>query len=319
MSITKVLGAIERGRRFLISSHINLEGDSLGSEIAMSFFLKKMHKPHFICNTSPVPSVYGFLPSLEKVVTSPVRVPVFDTAIILDCSDLERIGKVKQWIKPDKVIINIDHHMDNKHFGTVNWVNPKGSATGEMLYELFDKAGIGLDENTALCLYVAILTDTGGFRYENTTSLTHAVVSRLLELGIKPPIIFEKIYESHRLARMKLLGLALSNLRLSPDNSIAWFVVSQEMLKKVGADLQDVEGFIELARAVRDVRVAIFFQELKDNRIKIGFRSKGRINVSKIAHSFGGGGHFAASGCILKGKLKEIERMVLERVEAALR
>jgi len=314
MSAERMLEAIKRGRRFLISSHMNLEGDSLGSELAAAYLLKKLRKSCFICNATPIPRIYNFLPSLDLVKTSPEKIRDFDTALILDCSDIERIGRVKDLIAKDKVILNIDHHPDNNNFGAVNWVNPKASAVGEILYELFQKSGVKLNKDTALCLYIAILTDTGGFRYENTTTKTHMIAGRLLEYGIKPNAIFSRIYEAYQLARMKLLSRALAGLKLNNKSKIAWMSVSENMLRETGATTEDSDGFIELVRSIEGVEVAIFFQEIEKNKVKVGFRSKGKIDVSEIAHSWGGGGHFAASGCTLKGKLGEVEKKVLKKV-----
>ncbi len=314
MSVDRILKAIAKGRSFLISSHINLEGDALGSELALAYLLKKMGKECFVCNASPLPRIYNFLPFLKFIEPISGHKKAFDTAVIIDCSNLERLGKIKDLVTKDKVILNIDHHPDNDNFGKVNWVVPEVSATGELIYELFRRAGVKLNRNVALCLYVAILTDTGGFRYKNTTAQTHRIAGHLLENNISPEVVFGKIYEKHRLPRMKLLSLALAGMKTNKKGTVAWISVSQDMFRRTGTDTDDTEGFIEMGCSIENVEVAVFFQEAEPDKVKVGFRSKGDIDVGKIARSFGGGGHFAASGCILSGKLKEIEKRVIKEL-----
>lgn len=316
MPIPEVLERIRRGKNFLITSHMNLEGDALGSEIAVSYLLRKMKKKCFICNSSPIPRIYNFMPSLNIVQTADRKIKNFDTAIVLDCSDLERTGKVKDFVTKSGSIINIDHHVDNKKFGDVNWVKPEASSVGEMIYELFKKAKISLNKDIALCLYAAILTDTGSFRYRNTSSATHMITGHLLEYGIRPEEVFKKIYESHKLSRMKLLGIVLGGLMV--EKGVAWITVSDDMLKKTRSSLDDVEGFIEMAASIEGIKVAVLFQEIEREKIKIGFRSRGNVNVCKIAAYFGGGGHFAASGCILRENLKTAQREVLSKIRKYL-
>lgn len=316
MSISKVLKYIRQGKNFLITSHMNLEGDALGSEIAVSYLLAKMKKNCFICNSTPIPRIYNFLPSLGIVQTVDKKIKNFDTSIVLDCSDLDRIGKVKDFVVKSGAIINIDHHMDNKNFGDVNWVKPGASSAGEMIYELFKKAKIGLNKDIALCLYAAILTDTGSFRHRNTTPSTHMIAGNLIKFGIRPEEVFRKIYESHKLSRMKLLSFVLGGLMT--EKEIAWITVSGAMLKKTGASFDDIEGFIEMAASIEGIKVAVLFQEIEKNKIKIGFRSRGNVNVGKIASYFGGGGHFAASGCVLKENLRTAQKEVLGKIKEYL-
>jgi len=314
--IDEVVKRIRRGKVFLISSHINLEGDSLGSELALAYILKRLRKKFFIYNMSGLPRNYRFLPLLDFLKIK--RIKEFDTAIILDCSESNRLGEVKKMLTSDKVIINIDHHPDNNYFGTVNWVEPTASAVGELIYKLYKKLKIPLNRDVALCLYTAIMTDTGGFRNENTTSSTHRIIAHLLKYGFKPSSVFENVYEGHSLSRMKLLGLGFDNLKMDKKRKIAWMTISQEMLKKAKADLDDIEGFVEIIRSLKGVKLAILFQELSDNKIKIGFRSREGIDAGKLASIFGGGGHFAASGCIVEGKLEKVEKMVIDRIKKEL-
>lgn len=312
--INRVVEAIKEGKIFLITSHINLEGDALGSELSLAYLLERLGKIPFIYNTSPLPPHYKFLPLLYFLDKSRYRIKDFDTAIVVDCSDLNRIGKIKALFTPAKRIINIDHHPDNHYFGTANWIDPKASATGEIIYKLFERMKVPLDRDVALCLYTAIVADTGRFRNENTTARTHQIVSRLLRYDFKSSLVFENIYEMYSPARMKLLGLSLGNLRIDKTRGIAWMSVSQNLLRSSHANWDDVEGFVELMRSIKGIRLAIIFQEIGKSRIKVGFRSREGVDAGNLARLFGGGGHFAASGCILEGSLQEVERKVLSKI-----
>lgn len=318
MSINKVIESLEKGKSFFITSHIDLEGDALGSELALAYLLRELKKAVFVYNTSSPPSSYRFLPLLHFLNRRNEGIKYSDTIIVLDCSDLGRIGRVREIFSPKKNLINIDHHPDNNLFGTVNWVEPKASAVGELIYQLFKKLSIPLVKEVALCLYTAILTDTGGFQNENTTFRTHKIVAELLRYGINPRYVFERIYEMHSFARMRLLGLALSQLQVNKKKGFAWVSISQEMLRKTKANLEDVEGFIEMIRSMEGIKLAILFQEIERNKIKVGFRSREGIDAGRFARIFGGGGHFTASGCVVKGSLKEVEEKVLDSIRRGL-
>lgn len=310
--IDKVVEKIKEGKKFLITSHVNLEGDSLGSELALAYILDKLGKKIFINNSSNVPKNYKFLPLLYFLERK--KINDFDVAIVLDCSEIDRIGEVKKFVTSEKIIINIDHHPDNRYFGRINWIEPRASAVGELIYRLYRKFKIPLNCDVAICLYTAIMTDTGGFRNENTTAYTHKIISDLLKYNIKHSFIFENVYEMFPFSRMKLLGLSLSTLKMDNDKKIAWMFVSQDMLRKSKTDLENAEGFIELVRSIKEVRLAILFQEVSDNKVKVGFRSREGIDAGKLASLFGGGGHFGASGCIIEGKLEKVIKDVLEKI-----
>ncbi|MFN7170433.1 MAG: DHH family phosphoesterase [Candidatus Omnitrophota bacterium] len=317
--INKVVEEIEKGRIFLITSHINLEGDALGSELSLAYLLKMLGKNSFVYNASALPNNYKFLPLLYFLDKPRYKIDDFDTAIVVDCSDFVRIGKIKNLITSKKRIINVDHHPDNNYFGTANLVDPTASATGEIVFRLFKRIGVPLNRDVALCIYTAIVSDTGGFRNENTTARTHRIVSQLLNYDLKPSLVFENIYEMYSPARMRLLGLSLENLNIDRKRGIAWMSVSQRLLKNSGASLDDVDGFVEIMRSIKGIKLAILFQEIEKNQIKVGFRSREGVDAGNLARIFGGGGHFAASGCILKGNLEEIEKKVLNEIRGKIK
>lgn len=319
MSIEQVLGTIERYQRFLITSHIMLEGDAIGSQLGMESLLKKMGKTVSIIDHDAVPMKYRFLPHSSYIRPLPDKKMDFQVAFVLDCPHMKRIGKVSDLIDKNTLIVNIDHHISNENFGNVNWVDTGASSAGEMIYHLFEHSGYEIDRDVALALYVAILTDTGSFRYRNTTPNTHKVSARLLECGLSVEEIAGHIYWSNTFTSMKLLGLVLSHLAISEDGKVAWLRVTNEMLKRSQAKPEETEDFIDFARSVAGAELALFFQEVKEkNEVKVSFRSRGSIDVNKIAVSFGGGGHQGASGCTIKGSVDEAEKMVLKKVKEAI-
>jgi len=243
----------------------------------------------------------------------------YQAVIIMDSPDLARIGRVNDYIKKDSVIINIDHHISNVNFGKYNWVELDYSSTGEMVYDLFKafKVKIGMDE--AVALYAAIMTDTGSFRYSNTSSKTHRVTAELIDIGVKPYEMHSRIYETSSIQDTNLLGEALQTMKITDDGKIAWLWVTKEMLKKTNASLEGTEGIINFGRSIGGVEIAVLFRETgTKDRVKVSFRSKGAADVNKLAGYFGGGGHPAASGCSVLGKIEEVEKKVLEKAKEML-
>ena len=321
----EAIEAIKKGRRFLITAHVNLEGDALGSQLAMKELLTGMGKEAFILDSDPVPEHYRFLPKAAEVSDKFDKVGVFDTAVVLDCPTLNRTGKVRDVIKARAVpVINIDHHVSNEKFGDVNWVEPNASSAGEMVFRLFKETAVKMTKEVALSLYIAILTDTGSFNYDNTSSVTHEIAGELLGYGLDPALVSENVYERRSVEDINLLGLVLATIRVNKNGTVAYLEVTKDMLDKTGADLAKSEGLINFARSIDGVKVAVLFKEdQKDkNKINISFRSKGNgdvIDVNRIASIFGGGGHTKASGCVVTGKLEEVKKKVLDKIEKEIK
>ncbi len=314
----KVIEAIKKYDKFLITAHINPEGDSLGSQLGMKALLDSLGKTAIMVDNDAVPGHYKFLPKAEEISNKLDGKLSFEAAIVLDCPTLKRIGKVQGLIKKGKFIINIDHHISNEKFGDVNWVDPNASSAGEMVYKIYKELGIGLTKETALALYIAILTDTGSFNYDNTSSVTHDIAGELLGYGIDPASVSESVYERRSIADIKLFGLVLSTIKVNREGDVAYLEVTKKILKETGADLIKAEGFVNYARSIDKVKVAIIFKEDADNKISVSFRSKGEADVNRIASFFGGGGHVKASGCVVEGTLAEVEEKVLAKVDEIL-
>lgn len=313
----KIIEAIRKHKKFLITAHVNLEGDSLGSQLAMKALLNAIGKESAIVDNDPVPEHYKFLPMADGASCDLTRARDFDAVLVLDCPTLKRIGRVKDLISKGKFVINIDHHISNEKFGDINWVDPNASSAGEMVFKLFKAMDVALTKEAALCLYIAILTDTGSFNYDNTSSVTHEIAGELLGYGLDPASVSENVYEKRSIADIKFLGLVLSTIKVNSTGDVAYLEITRKMLDETGADMLKAEGFVNYARSIDKVRVAVIFKE-DHGKVNVSFRSKGDVDVNKIASFFNGGGHVKASGCIIEGALADAEKKVLARTEETL-
>jgi phosphoesterase RecJ-like protein len=324
MSLEKSVEFIRRHRSFLIASHTSMEGDALGSEMAFFRLVKKMGKDATILNDDVIPYGYDFLPSLSVIrrFKKGMKNIKFDCFVALDCSDLRRTGEVYTVNSANLPSLNVDHHISNSRFANVNWVDPKASCCCEMIYYLYKKLNVPIDRDAALYLYIGILTDTGSFRYSNTTSETHRIVAELLRHNIAVPEVYKNVYENIPYSDLKVLSNVLPKMRVEQKGRLAWFQINKEVFagkEKLSFDLS--ESLLTFGRTLKDVEAVLVFKENagphKD--IRINFRSQGKIDVNKIAGFFGGGGHKTASGATVKGSLETVKRKVLKKVRETLR
>ncbi|RKY39869.1 MAG: hypothetical protein DRP75_00475 [Candidatus Omnitrophota bacterium] len=319
----KIVEVCRKYSSFLIGSHINPDGDSLGSELAFASLLKRMGKKVKVLNPTLPPSIYDFLPYREWISTKE-KGEGWEVGIVLDCSEYERLREVKTFFSSLPIVINIDHHISNRRFGDINFLDTKASSVGEMVYQLFLAFAQQPTKEEALLLYVAILTDTNCFRF-STTSYTHQIISNLLATGLKPQEIQEKIY-SIPFSGIKLIERVLSTLQISEDGKIVWGEINQRMIDEIREaekieEITHTDVLINYLCAIKDVEVVALFKELnsseereQEKRVKVSLRSKGKVDVNRIAKLFEGGGHFRASGCSISGELKEIESKVIEEI-----
>jgi phosphoesterase RecJ-like protein len=321
MSIKKVIKVLRKYDSFLITSHVNMEGDAVACQLAMAKLLQGMRKKVYIVDNDPIPVNFLFLPKTKEVSTDLSLKRDFQVALVMDCPTLKRIGKVQELITPDKVIVNIDHHVSNERFGAVDWVKPFASSAGELVWYLYKEMRRKLTKEAALYIYTAILTDTGSFTYDNTRPNTHEIASDLLSYGLDPAWIAMNIYERRSLEELRLLGAALTVLKLNEARDIAHIEVTQEMLRQAGTDISKTDNVVNYARSIDKVVVAIVFRENPNdkNLINVSFRSKGEVDVNNIASLFGGGGHKRAAGCTVRGNLEDVKRQVLEKTEEFVR
>lgn len=317
MSAKKVVKVLKSKKRFLITSHINLEGDALGSELAIARLLRKMGKTVTVVNADKAMDNYLFLPDIHKIKGPKVKVD-FDIALVVDCSDLNRTGKVKDIIR-ERPIINIDHHISNERFGWINWVDKNSSSACEMIYQLYKLCNVKIDRPAALLLYTGVMTDTGSFRYPNTSASTHEVAARLLKYRLPANDIYRRIYQSNGYADIKLLSATLDTLSIDQTGKVAYFTIDKQMLegRQEGAD--QTENILNFGRSIKGVEVAVLFKETnKNGLIRVNLRSHGKFDVNKLATYFGGGGHRTASGCSIRGSLGHARMLVLNKIKQML-
>lgn len=314
----KLHNVLKRFNSFLVVSHTNLEGDAIGSSLALSRFLRFFGKKVTVVNADDVPFAYCFLPDI-KLIKRPKKNYDFEAAIVIDCSDLGRIGSVRDIIPKEKIIVNIDHHIKNEKFAKVNLIDPEASSCCEIIYRLFNTFNVPIDKKVALLLYVGILTDTGSFRYPNTNAYTHKIVGELLRFKLPVFDIYQNVYTNFTFSEAKNILDILRNMRQDETGKIVYLEQRRRHLK-LNSDYDISEYILDFARSIKDAEVVILFKELaEENKIRLNLRSKGRYDVNKLARFFGGGGHRTASGCNIKGNLTEVKRSVLKIAKQFLR
>lgn len=319
--LNKIVQIIKRNQKFLIITHDNLDGDSFGSGLALGLALRKMGKDIKFLITTQIPARYDFLPGITKITCKKIDPGKYNVLFVLDTAGW---GQMKH-LHPDSfkryTIINIDHHIDNKKFGLINWVDTKASAVGELVYKLLKRLKSSITKDIAVCLYTSIITDTGCFQFQNTTAETHRITADLIQKNISSHTISEQIYERMPLSRLSLLQHAIGSLKLGYHNQIIWTWITQKMLMLSAAKREDTEGFVQFLKAIKGIKVAIIFKEgINKNEKRVTLRSKcPGLYVNKIAHKFNGGGHPAAAGCTVLGGRKEVESSVISAVVDALK
>jgi phosphoesterase RecJ-like protein len=312
--ISDIIKAINEGQNFLITAHVRLDGDALGSELAMYLMLKAMGKKVVVYNQDRTPERYQFLPAAHNISHNLNNIEQYDTCIVLDCSDITRVGDEAENIRKIKKMINIDHHVSNNGFSALKMLDANASSTGELVFRLMREMRVKMSRDICTNLYAAIITDTGSFRYSSTTKETFLAAGFLVGEGASPQRIAENIYESDSPARLKLMAKALSTLSLDLESKVGTMVVTQKDLMDSGAAWEHTEGFVDIPRTVRGIEVSVLYTEREDNHYKLSLRSKAKVNVEKVAKKFGGGGHIHASSCWIRGDIETIKSQVIEAV-----
>lgn len=307
--LREVLNEIGRRDRFLLTSHARPDGDAVGSVLACWQILRRLGKEAQVVMADPVPVIYRPLPFADSIVQAREIHNRFDAAIILECDSVQR---TRLEGLDGRFLINIDHHSSGRPFAHVNWIDPHACATAEMVYRLARQAGVPISPEIATCLYTAVLTDTGSFSFVGTNEHTFALARELVLCGADPARIAQGVYFSHPTSKMRLLGAALSNLHR--EGNVTWMWVTRELIARCEASDEDCEGLVNYALAIEGVQVSIFFRELADHRYRVSLRSKGEVNVAKVAEHFGGGGHDCASGCSIDGPLSVAVARIMEQL-----
>lgn len=320
--ITCIRPLLESCRRPLVVSHIDPDGDAIGTQLAFGEYFRRIGKTPALVRESSIPSKYRFLPGVERII--PLGdVPAgaeYDLALVLECPSPDRLGTVARLIGEHTTIINIDHHQDNALEAAISWVDVSASSVGELAFEYFREIGFEIDPSIATDLYTAILTDTGRFRFESTTSRTLTIAADLVRAGADPRLITDRVYYDVDPAVMKLTGRLLAELEYFDDGRICIMPLTHTMLMETGADIANTEGLVDYSLFTRGVNVGILLREIDPGRTKVSLRSRNGINIAEVAARWGGGGHRNAAGCTVRMPLadtkRELVRLLQESNEA---
>lgn len=310
----KIIKLILDSNQIVLTSHENPDGDCIGSMLALYIALKKKGKHVRMILKDNVPANLTFLPCIKNIEILKEVKETFDLLVLIDTGELERTGII-DIDKSYKKLINIDHHATSTGLGDLYYINPSAAASGEIIYQLIKLMGIDTDKEIGTCLYTALFTDTGGFRFSNTTSITHQIAGDLINMGIDFVSIASKVYDEMSLNKFRLLKDVMDTLELYDNNKIAFLTVTKDMFNKNGAKREDTENIINYAKNINSVEIAAIFIEEND-KIKISLRSKNVMDVSKIAKYFGGGGHEKAAGYSTNKKIEDAKKDLLEKIQS---
>ncbi len=308
-----------KNKFFFVAGHQRPDGDTIGGCLAVYSLLRRLKKDVFLCNFDTVPSFLKFLPNASKLKNIKKTGRKFDVAVILECSELSRLGDIIYPKKQSKITVNIDHHAYERKWADINWTDSRSSSVSEMIFYLFVSLGLPLTKEEATSLYVGIVTDTHNFTQTNTNTQSHIVASELLRSGAEPPIIEKNVYGTKSLNTLRLLSEALRNIKIDSVGKIAYIQITNDDFRRTKTIAEDTGEIINYAGMVPGVLVWLLFRETqKKNLIKVSFRSVRDIDVNKIAGTFNGGGHRNAAGCTVKGKMEKVIKTVISVVKKHL-
>jgi bifunctional oligoribonuclease and PAP phosphatase NrnA len=315
-AIRRIADALKGVTTVAVTTHINADGDAAGSVAAMARLLPQLGLKPIIVNPTPWPAVFAFLKNgLDDRTSGGAEALRSAGALIsLDVSDVKRLGSLSGAARalPGSRIV-IDHHVPTEEpAGDIVLADTAACATGELLYDFAVTLKLTIDQPVAEALYTAILTDTGGFRYSNTSPRAHAIAAQLIDCGVDPELTFRRIYASLSPGRLQLLRDALDTLGVDSKFGLAWVSVSNEAMDRYGVSSDDLDGIVEHPRSVAGTRVALFFRDLGYGKVKVSFRSTGDVDVNALARQFGGGGHEKASGALITGNIDDVRDRVVK-------
>ncbi|MEA2683470.1 MAG: bifunctional oligoribonuclease and phosphatase NrnA [Chloroflexota bacterium] len=313
----EILALVDGARRIVVISHKDADGDTLGSALAMAEMLRSRGKAVAMRVPPPVPGIYAFLPGYETINLEESGEPP-DLVVVMDASNLERLSDTLGPLPEGTPVVNIDHHVSNSRFGTLNLVMPDASSTAEVTFDLLHEMAVEITSTMATNLYSGVLTDTGGFRHENTTFRVLEIAADLVKRGANAADIAGRIYKSQKLTSMRLQALTMSTIGFDCDDRLVYASVTQEMLRKSGARMDESEGLIDVLNSVEGLELALLFKEIDPFLTKISVRSRGAANANVLASAFGGGGHERASGAEIPMPIRQAMEVVLAEARRML-
>ena len=323
-SIERLAQELRAGRSVAISTHINADGDGCGSETALARLLGQMGIRSKIVNPTPWPDMYKFLLGDDVRDASDMGAKGLkdaDVLVVLDISDVKRLGVLAEAVRKLTIPkLVIDHHLPSDEPPSQLMVaDTAACATGELIYDFATVLGLEVTPDIARGLYIALLTDTGGFRFSNTTARCLSIAGQLIASGVEPEEMYGRLYASMPVGRLHLLRDALATLEVDPEYGISWISVAAGAAEQYGLRSEDLEGIAEHPRSIGGTRLAIFFRDLGHDKVKVSFRSTGDVDVNKFAKQFAGGGHARAAGALIEGNLEVVRRKVVAAAREFLR
>lgn len=322
-AIHRIAAELSPGRSVALSTHVNADGDGCGSEAALARLLAQRGVTVRIVNPTPWPAMFGFLLGdgvRDRTADGAAALRGIDALVVMDISDVSRLGALAEAVRALRVPkLVIDHHIaSDEPAGNIIFADQAACATGELVYDYARELGLQIDERIAVSLYTALLTDTGGFRFSNTSPRCHAIAGQLLTAGVDPEEMYRRVYASVPIGRLRMLRDALGTLEVDTELGLAWLSVPAEAMQQYGLRSEDLDGVVEHARSIEGTRLALFFRDLGYGKVKVSFRSTGEVDVNRFARNFGGGGHARAAGALIPGALADVRQRVVDEARAYL-
>ena len=324
--LKEIIEAIKKHDSFALATHYNPDGDGAGSLVALASFLKDLGKKVYAYYPGHLVSTYDFLNDggdiehYETAKDADAKIAEVEVVILLDANEWSRTEQMEGPLRKSPGLkMVIDHHPIEESEFDVTWVDTSAASVGELIFHLIQEMGGVVTPKIGAAIYITILTDTGSFRFSNTTARTHRIAAQLIEAGVTPSLLYQKVYERNPVEKIHLLGHCLANINMACDNQVAWISVSLETLKQLNAKDWMLDGVVEVVRTITEVEATLLLKEVDAETVKVSLRSRGWLDVNAIARSLGGGGHPRASGCKLNMTLDEAEVVIVQKVEEALR
>lgn len=316
MTLDNILEEIQKAKTIVILTHENPDGDAIGSVLALYMALKRMGKQADVV-VPEVPRTFEFLPCAEQIIKEGSK-EAYDLAIALDCATIQLLNGFANYFQNAKVKVTIDHHSTNTMFGDYNYINPDSPACAQILLTVLDYFGVEMDKEIGTCILTGIITDTGGFQYQNTTPETFEFASGLLKKGVNVSNIYKRVMNTKTKANFELRRRAIERLEFLEEGRIAFTYITKQDELEVNAESGDHEGIVEEGRSIEGVEVSIFLRET-DKGFKASLRSNSYVNVSDVCLTFGGGGHVRAAGCVLSAPLQQAKERIISQVKGYLK
>jgi len=309
--LDRIVAALQAAPSVAVLAHVRPEADAIGATLGAGLALREAGKVMGAYNADPLPPGLACLPGAADLLHEVPIGPRYACYLVLDTSDLARTGGLLDGRSADAVVLNVDHHAGNTRFGDVNWVEPEASSAGEMVYRLLTRGGFPIGKAVATNLYAAILTDTGSFQHGNTSPEALRAAADLVARGAAVEELSAGMYGNHDPREWHLLSQALASLSLTADGRLAWIEVTSAALQRAGLGMEATEGFIDYVRSVAGVQIALMFREVSASEVRVSLRSRGSVDVARLAQRFGGGGHRNAAGCTLRQPLEAARAQIL--------